>query len=151
LPLGLLAVVALSVISEGMTMNSDSPTLNVVDVVRDRLRKSSSVVVRTVSCDYEQGVLVLRGQVPSEYCKRLALEAIARLPGVTQVADESRWRPRLGSRQARHLAASLHRMPFEEFPHQVVGRDIVRRLAQPRQVYHVCPDWSPCVCSTAKN
>jgi osmotically-inducible protein OsmY len=71
-----------------MTMNCDSSAINVAEVARDRLRKSSSVVVRTVSCDYEQGVLVLRGRVPSEYCKQLVLDAIARLPGVAQVADE---------------------------------------------------------------
>jgi hypothetical protein len=30
-------------------------------VAKDRLRTSSSVVIRTVSCEYQQGVLVLRG------------------------------------------------------------------------------------------
>lgn len=45
------------------------------------------MVVRAVSCDYDQGVLVLRGRVPSYYCKQLAQETVAHVPGVTEVAN----------------------------------------------------------------
>jgi hypothetical protein len=55
---------------------------------QDRLRKSSSVVVRSVSCEYEQGVLFLRGQVTTEYCKQLAEQTVAGAPGVTHVVNQ---------------------------------------------------------------
>lgn len=63
------------------------PSQGVLEAARASLRKSSSIVVRAVSCDYDQGVLVLRGRVPSYYCKQLAQETVAHLPGVTQVAN----------------------------------------------------------------
>jgi osmotically-inducible protein OsmY len=57
-------------------------------VAQDRLRKSSSVVLWTVSCEHAQGVLFLRGQVPSDYCKQLAQQTVAGVPGVTQVVNQ---------------------------------------------------------------
>lgn len=63
------------------------PSQGVLEAARASLRRSSSIVVRAVSCDYDQGVLVLRGRVPSYYCKQLAQETVAHLPGVTQVAN----------------------------------------------------------------
>jgi osmotically-inducible protein OsmY len=59
----------------------------IVEAARDRLRKSTSVVVRAVQCDYEHGTLVLRGRVPSAYCKQLAQDTLAGLPGVARVAN----------------------------------------------------------------
>lgn len=63
------------------------PVQGVLEAARDCLRKSSSTVIRAVSCDYNQGVLVLRGRVPSYYCKQLAQETVARVAGVTEVAN----------------------------------------------------------------
>jgi osmotically-inducible protein OsmY len=68
-----------------------TPTLvsgEVGRAAKDRLRKSSSVVVRSVSCEYERGVLVLRGRVPTEYCKQLAQQTVTRFPGLTPVVNE---------------------------------------------------------------
>lgn len=63
------------------------PAQEVLEAARDCLRKSSSTVVRAVSCDYDQGVLVLRGRVPSFYCKQLAQEAVARVAAGVEVAN----------------------------------------------------------------
>jgi osmotically-inducible protein OsmY len=63
------------------------PSQGILEAARASLRKSASMVVRAVSCDYDQGVLVLRGRVPSYYCKQLAQETVAHVPGVTEVAN----------------------------------------------------------------
>jgi osmotically-inducible protein OsmY len=39
-------------------------------------------------CDFDDGNLFLRGQVPSFYFKQLAQEAVADLEGVNQVVNE---------------------------------------------------------------
>ena len=57
-------------------------------MARERLDKSPYTTLRGVACEYRHGVLLLRGQLPSFYHKQLAQEAVARLPGVTQVVNE---------------------------------------------------------------
>ena len=39
-------------------------------------------------CEFDEGQLTLRGQVPSFYFKQLAQEAVAGLDGVRQVINE---------------------------------------------------------------
>jgi osmotically-inducible protein OsmY len=56
-----------------------------VEAAEECLRQRA---IRTVSCEYEQGVLLLRGQVPSYYHKQLIQEAVIRLKDETQVANE---------------------------------------------------------------
>lgn len=63
------------------------PSQGILEAARACLRKSSSTVVRAVSCDYDRGALVLRGRVPSFYCKQLAQETVARVAGDTQVTN----------------------------------------------------------------
>ena len=41
------------------------------------LRRSRYPALRTVSCDYQGGVLVLRGRLPSYYLKQMAQEVVA--------------------------------------------------------------------------
>jgi len=60
----------------------------VTQVATHRLRRSLYPGVRTVSCDCEQGVVLLRGRVQCYYHKQLAQEAVLGLEGVTQVVNE---------------------------------------------------------------
>ena len=53
-----------------------------------RLRKSSYVEVRDISCQCDQGVLFLRGRLSTFYHKQVAQEAVAGLAGVEQVVNE---------------------------------------------------------------
>ena len=62
---------------------------NVAKDAMNRLQTSSHFALRTVSCDYKQGVLFLRGRVPSFYQKQLAQEAMVGLPGVTQIVNQT--------------------------------------------------------------
>ena len=64
-----------------------------------RLRRSSSCALREVSCEFRDGVLVLRGRLPSFHHKQMAQELVHRIPGVERVdnqievsaADTSTW------------------------------------------------------------
>ena len=64
------------------------PSLGVGQAALDRLRQSPHVALRAVSCQFEEGVLVLRGRVRSFYDKQLAQETIARVEGVARVVNE---------------------------------------------------------------
>ena len=44
--------------------------------------------VRRVTCEYDHGVLFLRGRLPSFHQKQLAQEAVARVKGVIQVVNQ---------------------------------------------------------------
>jgi osmotically-inducible protein OsmY len=63
-------------------------SLMVGEIAQDRLRLVPDPGLRGVSCDYEQGVLILRGQVPAFYHKQLAQEAIVHVEGVTRVVNK---------------------------------------------------------------
>ena len=65
------------------------PSDKVTRLAQQRLRKSPYVTVRSVSCEYEAGVLFLRGRLASYYQKQLAQEAVAELEGVTQVVNQT--------------------------------------------------------------
>ena len=47
-----------------------------------------TIAVKNVVCEYEDGVLFLRGQVPSYYHKQLIQEAVIGIKGVAQVKNE---------------------------------------------------------------
>jgi osmotically-inducible protein OsmY len=56
--------------------------------VKDRLLSSPYMLVRQVSVRCEQGVVRLRGRLPSFYQKQLAQAAVRDLEGVSQVINE---------------------------------------------------------------
>ncbi|MHC4399736.1 MAG: BON domain-containing protein [Planctomycetota bacterium] len=61
----------------------------VVKAAKECLRRSPYSRVRNVSCNYEGGVLVLRGRLPSFYHKQLAQEAVADIDGVMRVINNT--------------------------------------------------------------
>ena len=63
-------------------------TLTIQQTAQDRLRQSPHAAIREVSCEFDEGVLVLRGRVPTFYCKQLAQETIGQLEGVVQIVNE---------------------------------------------------------------
>ena len=60
----------------------------VVEAARLCLRKSPYAAIRSLSCEYDHGVLVLRGRLSSFHEKQLAQVVIGHLAGVTQLIDE---------------------------------------------------------------
>ena len=59
------------------------------EAARDCLQRSPYRPIRNVSCECRQGVLFLRGPLPTFYLKQLAQEAVARVEGVSQVVNET--------------------------------------------------------------
>ncbi len=61
---------------------------NLTAAVRECLRECPIPAIREVSCQCDQGVIVLRGRVPTYYCKQLSQDAVARFEGVLQVVND---------------------------------------------------------------
>jgi osmotically-inducible protein OsmY len=60
----------------------------VMQAAKDRLQQSPHVALREVTCEFRQGLLVLRGRVPTFYHKQLAQETIAHMEGVVGVIND---------------------------------------------------------------
>jgi osmotically-inducible protein OsmY len=65
------------------------------------LRSTSHLALRNLSCDYLDGVLVLRGRLPTYYLKQVAQEVVTQLEGVESIDNQIQvvtpaFRPRLG-------------------------------------------------------
>ncbi|HVX14720.1 MAG TPA: BON domain-containing protein [Pirellulales bacterium] len=53
----------------------------------ERLRASSFVSVRRLTCDVHEGMLTLRGRLPSFYTKQIALSVLVDVEGVEEITD----------------------------------------------------------------
>jgi hypothetical protein len=58
------------------------------DLAERRLRSHPYLALKNVSCGWLDGVLVLRGCLPSYYLKQLAQEAVASLKGVARIDNQ---------------------------------------------------------------
>ena len=58
---------------------------SIAEAAQNQLRNS---VVHRVSCEYDGGILVLRGRSRSYYEKQVAQETVKRIDGVSQVVNE---------------------------------------------------------------
>ncbi len=58
------------------------------EAARECLTTSPYQSLRTILCECDRGILVLRGRLPSFYYKQLAQEAVARVRGVARVVNE---------------------------------------------------------------
>jgi len=80
-----------------------------------RLHRSQYVELRAVSCQFHEGVLTLRGQVPSYYLKQMAQSLVDSIPGVLQLDNQLEvGRPRVRdvwSSRASHPAVPARRRP----------------------------------------
>ncbi|MGL4552830.1 MAG: BON domain-containing protein [Gemmataceae bacterium] len=62
--------------------------VGVVEGAETRLRSNSYLALKNVSCEFREGVLTLRGCLPSYYLKQMAQTAVARMDGVDRVVNE---------------------------------------------------------------
>jgi osmotically-inducible protein OsmY len=58
------------------------------DLAERCLRSNPYQALKNVSCDYRDGVLLLRGCLPSYYLKQVAQEAVASLEGVHRIDNQ---------------------------------------------------------------
>ena len=61
--------------------------IDLAAVARGRLCNSPYMAIRSVSCDFKNGVLLLRGRLPSFHHKQMAQETVRPLAGVGQIVN----------------------------------------------------------------
>jgi osmotically-inducible protein OsmY len=71
--------------SSGRTQTPESP---LVAAARHALRQSSYPQLRRVDVSFHEGLLVLRGRVPSYHFKQLAQVAVMAVPGFPGLRNE---------------------------------------------------------------
>ena len=76
--------------SETTIMSSDhsSDAKSIAEAARHRILHQPHLSMQRLWCEFEEGRLFLRGQVPSFFFKQLAQEAVLGLSGVRQVVNE---------------------------------------------------------------
>lgn len=65
-----------------------TPRPGLQELAERSLRRNPYLALKHVSCECRDGVLVLRGCLPSYYLKQLAQEAVAHLSGVERVENQ---------------------------------------------------------------
>lgn len=66
-------------------VSSDVPRVR--EAAQELLRSSPYYAVRTVCCEFQDGVLVLRGRLKTYFHKQIAQESVSRLDGVLEVVN----------------------------------------------------------------
>jgi osmotically-inducible protein OsmY len=66
-------------------MNPQPP---IADLAERLLRSNPYLTLKNVSCDWHDGVVVLRGCVPSFYLKQIAQEVVASVEGVERIENQ---------------------------------------------------------------
>jgi osmotically-inducible protein OsmY len=66
----------------------ETEPVDLADQAEHALRSSPYLALRNVSCEWQDGVLTLRGCLPTYYLKQVAQAVVARLDGVRQVVNE---------------------------------------------------------------
>ena len=64
-----------------------APSPGIAEGAEARLRSNAYLALKNVTCDYHDGVLTLRGCLPTYYLKQLAQEAVGRPEGVRVVNE----------------------------------------------------------------
>jgi hypothetical protein len=67
---------------------TDSARWDAQKAAEDRLRNSEYLELRHVSCDFDNGVLTLRGRVPSYHLKQLAQSLLGELAGILKLNNQ---------------------------------------------------------------
>jgi osmotically-inducible protein OsmY len=64
-----------------------SLTPDVRELAERRLRGNPYLALKNVSCEYREGVLTLRGRLPTYYLRQVARAAVAGMEGVEAIVD----------------------------------------------------------------
>lgn len=64
------------------------PLRDVSEAAENRLRGHPYLALRHIACDYHDGVLTLRGCLPTYYLKQMAQSAVAPVEGVQRIENE---------------------------------------------------------------
>jgi hypothetical protein len=62
--------------------------MRILEGAESCLRSNPYLALKNVTCDYREGVLTLRGCLPSYYLKQIAQTAVARVAGEARIVNE---------------------------------------------------------------
>jgi osmotically-inducible protein OsmY len=68
-------------------MPCQTETVPVAERAGNQLLRNPYLALKNVKCEYQEGVLTLRGCLPSYYLKQVAQTAVAQLDGVRQIVN----------------------------------------------------------------
>jgi hypothetical protein len=60
----------------------------IVEAAENCLRKNAYLVLRNISCEFREGVLVLRGCLPTYYLKQIAQSAVLGIAGIDRIDNQ---------------------------------------------------------------
>jgi osmotically-inducible protein OsmY len=81
-------MVALPSASSGQATATTHPPANIQELAERGLRSNPYLVLKNISCAWVDGVLVLRGCVPTYYLKQIAQQVVASLEGVARIDNQ---------------------------------------------------------------
>jgi hypothetical protein len=82
------AMPALNLASGQPAKPTQAHQIGLKELAEGLLRRSPYLALKNVTCDLFDGVLVLRGCLPSYYLKQIAQEAVALLEGVERIDNQ---------------------------------------------------------------
>lgn len=62
--------------------------LDPAEMAESHLRSNSYLALKNISCEFRQGVLILKGNVPTYYLKQVAQAVVAPTAGVERIVNE---------------------------------------------------------------
>jgi osmotically-inducible protein OsmY len=68
-------------------MASSALRSRIEKAVKNRLHESAYPSIKRIDCEFEDGILVLRGQLHSFFEKQVAQESIAGLDGIKEIVN----------------------------------------------------------------
>ncbi len=69
-------------------ISTTTPSISRKELAEQSLRRNSFLALDNLSCEDQEGVLVLRGYLPSYYYRQIAQEIVAQLPGIERVDNQ---------------------------------------------------------------
>ncbi len=64
------------------------PSSDPAELAQAKLTASPYLALRTLTCDSHEGVLAIRGRVPTFYLKQMAQTAVRDVPGVEEINNQ---------------------------------------------------------------
>lgn len=62
--------------------------LDPAEIAESHLRSNSYLALKNISCEFRQGVLILKGNLPTYYLKQVAQAVVAPTAGVERIVNE---------------------------------------------------------------
>ena len=76
--------------NQATTFNSSSvlsKNQRITSSLRDRLQQSPYLVIRTIACEFRDGIAILHGTVPTYYTRQIAIAVAHGVDGVRELDD----------------------------------------------------------------